>query len=175
MEVKIKKVYPPKKRKKTPGWGWGQKEGGYTMKRKGYYRRKDLLYKELDFSERNVSQYWKGVKDWFWEDLRENNRWLLKKMIEEVLESRVRIKIGVGRYERGKERKGYRNGYYRRNLETGVGYIEGIKVPRAREGGISNEVFRRYQRRKKEVEEVVKEVFWRLSRILCLAHLLSES
>jgi len=27
MEVKIKKVYPPKKRKKTPGWAWGQKEG----------------------------------------------------------------------------------------------------------------------------------------------------
>jgi len=101
------------------------------------------------------------LQDWFWEDLRENNRWLLKKMIEEVLESRVRIKIGVGRYERGKERKGYRNGYYRRNLETGVGYIEGIKVPRTREGGISNEVFRRYQRRKKEVEEVVKEVFLR--------------
>ena len=161
MEVKIKKVYPPKKRKKTPGWVWGQKEGGYTMKRKGYYRKKELLYKELDFSEENISEYWKEVKDWFWEDLRENNRWLLKKMIEEVLESRVRIKIGVGRYERGKERKGYRNGYYRRNLETGVGYIEGIKVPRTREGGISNEVFRRYQRRKKEVEEVVKEVFLR--------------
>ena len=85
MEVKIKKVYPPKKRKKTPGWAWGQKKGGYTMKRKGYCGKKDLLYKELDFSERNVSQYWKEVKDWFWEDLKENNRWLLKKMIEEVV------------------------------------------------------------------------------------------
>jgi len=33
-------VYPPKKRKKTPRWAWGQKKGGYTIKRKGYYRKK---------------------------------------------------------------------------------------------------------------------------------------
>ena len=40
------------------------------MKKRRYpYRKKDLLYKELDFPEENRAEYWREGKDWFWEDL----------------------------------------------------------------------------------------------------------
>ena len=43
-----------------------------------------LSFQRTGLLRRDISEYWKEVKDWFWEDLRENNRWLLKKMIEGV-------------------------------------------------------------------------------------------
>lgn len=131
------------------------------MKERTYYRKKDLLYKELNFSEENIAEYWGEVKDSFWEKMVDSSRYLLKKTIEGVLEEGVEIKIKARWHERTEEREGYRNGYYRRNLQTGLGYIEKIRVPRVREGGINNLVFKRYQRKKEEVEEIVREIFLR--------------
>jgi len=48
-------------------------------------------------------------------------------------------------YERSEDRRGYRNGYYERELITGSGSLK-LKVPRTRDGEFSTTVFEKYQR-----------------------------
>lgn len=48
-------------------------------------------------------------------------------------------------HERTEERRGHRNGYYERELLTGVGSIK-LKVPRTRDGEFSTTVFEKYKR-----------------------------
>lgn len=48
-------------------------------------------------------------------------------------------------HERKEDRKGYRNGYYTRELITGVGGIK-LRIPRTRDGEFSTSVFKKYER-----------------------------
>ncbi|MBS4190222.1 IS256 family transposase [Bacillus sp. FJAT-49705] len=48
-------------------------------------------------------------------------------------------------HERTDERRGYRNGYYERELITGTGSLK-LKVPRTRDGEFSTTVFEKYKR-----------------------------
>ncbi|MEK5520567.1 IS256 family transposase [Heyndrickxia sp. FSL W8-0423] len=48
-------------------------------------------------------------------------------------------------HERTDERKGYRNGYYERELITGVGSLK-LKVPRSRDSEFSTTIFEKYKR-----------------------------
>jgi putative transposase len=48
-------------------------------------------------------------------------------------------------HERTEERRGYRNGYYDRELITGVGSLT-LKVPRTRDGEFSTTIFEKYKR-----------------------------
>jgi len=53
--------------------------------------------------------------------------------------------INAFSHERTEDRRGYRNGYYERELVTGVGSIK-LKVPRTRDGEFSTTVFQKYKR-----------------------------
>jgi hypothetical protein len=57
------------------------------------------------------------------------------------------------------ERKGYRNGSYTRDLVTSTGRIEGLLVPRDREGQFHTQMFERYGRYEPEVAEALTEMF----------------
>jgi len=48
-------------------------------------------------------------------------------------------------YEKTEDRRGYRNGYYSRELMTGVGGLT-LRVPRTRDGEFSTTVFNKYER-----------------------------
>ncbi|NIU10527.1 MAG: IS256 family transposase, partial [Phycisphaerae bacterium] len=48
--------------------------------------------------------------------------------------------------------------YYRRNLVTGMGQVEGLPVPRTR-NGFKTQVFEQYQRRQAELDEAICEMF----------------
>src|SRR5512140_798084 len=69
-----------------------------------------------------------------------------------VLEEEVTVLIGAGPYERTLTRQDQRNGQYPRNLDTSVGRIEQLPVPRTRKG-YQTQVFERYQRRRAEVDQ----------------------
>jgi transposase-like protein len=58
-------------------------------------------------------------------------------------------------------RMDYRNGYYHRNLDTTLGPVEHIAVPRSRQGLFRLSVFQRYQRRQEAVNTAVCNVFLR--------------
>jgi putative transposase len=70
---------------------------------------------------------------------------LLTESLQSILQTEFDRFIGAGPYERNKERKGYRNGSYRRVIKTRVGNIE-LEVCRDRDGIFQTELFHRYGR-----------------------------
>jgi putative transposase len=75
-----------------------------------------------------------------------------------VLEEEVAAVIGAKPYERSEERRDHRNGHYTRNLETTVGQIADLPVPRTR-GGYQTHLFERYHRRRDELDGAIAEMF----------------
>lgn len=66
--------------------------------------------------------------------LRELARGGIRVVLEEVMREELDALIGVGWGECNPKRKGYRNGFYSRDLVTSSGRLEDIKVHRDREG-----------------------------------------
>jgi hypothetical protein len=63
-------------------------------------------------------------------DLRE----LPREIVRELMESEISEQLGASPYERSKERRGYRAGYYERSMRTRLGKIE-LRVPPEDGGG----------------------------------------
>lgn len=85
--------------------------------------------------------------------------------IETVLDEEVAEALGVGRHERGAQRRGYRHGTIERRVTTSAG-IQAIQVPRARvqtddetTTEFKSKVLPRYQRRTKEVDEAILGIY----------------
>ncbi len=81
--------------------------------------------------------------------------------IELVLEEELTEALGTGRYERGRTRRGYRNGHQTRRVTTAVG-TQTLEVPRGRivdpDGSSSefrSQALPRYARRAREVDEAI--------------------
>ena len=67
--------------------------------------------------------------------------------------------IGAAWGERSPKRKGYRNGTYTRDLATATGRLEGLNVPRDREGQFHTQVFDRYSRFEPHIAEGLTQMF----------------
>jgi putative transposase len=92
-------------------------------------------------------------------DVEDRVREGVKTILEEILEEEMTEHIGAGHREITSERKGERNGHYRRNLVTSAGKIERLEVPRDREGEFVTEVFERYKRLTGSMEEAILEMY----------------
>lgn len=75
-----------------------------------------------------------------------------------ILEAEVTALIGALPYERSVSRTDQRNGHYARDLDTTVGLIEDLAVPRTR-GGFQTQLFERYARRRPEVDSAISNMF----------------
>ena len=115
--------------------------------------------REMDFSEKNLFRRWLGVKS-MWEGIEGEVKQLVKTTLEQVMEAQLTAQVGCRRYERSIGRSGYRNGCYARGLLTTYGWIEGLKVPRLREGGFDSLVFEKYHRRQRALDQVLLEAFF---------------
>jgi putative transposase len=91
--------------------------------------------------------------------LRELARRAIRVVLEGVMCEELDALIGVGWGERSPKRKGYRNGSYARDLVTATGRIEGINVPRDREGQFHTQVFDRYSRYEPHIAEGLMQMF----------------
>ena len=80
-------------------------------------------------------------------------------LIEQVMREELEQCIGASWGECTPNRRGYRNGYYTRDLLTSTGRIEDLKVPRDREGEFHTQVFERYNRYEPEVAEALTQMF----------------
>ena len=67
--------------------------------------------------------------------------------------------LGAQWGESSPERKGYRNGFYTRDLATASGPIKDLQVPRDREGEFHTQLFDRYSRYEQQVAEGLTEMF----------------
>lgn len=66
-------------------------------------------------------------------------------LLNSIMEKERDEYINALSYERSEDRRGYRNGYYERELITGTGTLK-LKVPRTRDGEFSTSIFEKYQR-----------------------------
>lgn len=116
-----------------------------------------------------LNHRWGRVKDFmkeidpkdFWIDVNVYLRKLTKNLIEDTLDEEMIQYQQREKYQRTKERVDYRNGYYQRDLDTTLGPIENIDVPRSRHGLFKTTVFERYQRRQQTVNTVICNAFLR--------------
>ena len=70
---------------------------------------------------------------------------LLKEALNQILEHQRTEQIEAAPYERTESRRGLRNGYKPRRLNTRVGTLN-LRIPQVRDGVFSTELFKRYQR-----------------------------
>ena len=78
----------------------------------------------------------------FQQYLRDLARGAMRVVLEGVMREELDALIGVGWGESSPDRKGYRNGYYTRDLVTTTGRVEDLQVPRDREGHFHTQVAR---------------------------------
>lgn len=69
----------------------------------------------------------------------------LSLLLNSLMEKERDEYINALSHERTEERRGYRNGYYERELITGTGSLK-LRVPRTRDGEFSTTVFEKYKR-----------------------------
>jgi transposase-like protein len=77
-----------------------------------------------------------------------------------VLAEEVAAFVGALPYEHTASRRDYRNGSYTRQLDTTVGPIPDLPVPRTRQG-FKTQLFARYARRRAELDNAISEMFIR--------------
>lgn len=75
-----------------------------------------------------------------------------------ILDAEITALVGALPYERSVSRTDQRNGHYTRDLDTTVGHIEELAVPRTR-GGYRTQLFERYARRRPEIDTAIAEMF----------------
>src|SRR5436190_14891727 len=95
----------------------------------------------------------------FQQYLRELARGAIRVVLEGVMREELDALIGVGWGESSPKRKGYRNGFYTRDLGTTSGRIEELQVPRDREGQFHTQVFERYRRYEPQVAQGLTDMF----------------
>ena len=114
-------------------------------------------------TELTVSELWKEIKvseEELWGDLKIEAQVFLKRILEGAMEDEVMEHLGISRkYERSEERGNQRNGYYQRDLETELGLVRELRVPRTRDGGYRPRAFQRYKRRQEAVNGSIREIF----------------
>lgn len=115
-----------------------------------------------DLLSLRVADLWREVKtteEDIWGDLKLETKMYLKRLIETCLvEEQDRI-LKAPRHARYKARVDYRNGYYSRSLETTLGTIEDLKIPRNRLVSLETEIFKKYKRKHVDLAQLIKDCF----------------
>jgi len=87
---------------------------------------------------------------------------LVRTSIEETLNSLLDKEadelLNASKYERSKDRQGYRSGHYKRNLTTTSGDVT-VKVPKLKGIPFETAIIERYRRRECSVEEALIEMY----------------
>lgn len=97
------------------------------------------------------------------EDFRQHLRHLavsaVQVLLEQIMLEELEQCLGASWGECTPSRRGYRNGFYTRDLITSTGRIEDLKVPRDRAGEFHPQVFEHYNRYEPQVAEALTEMF----------------
>jgi len=83
---------------------------------------------------------------------------MVKNLVKEKMENVMELERQAFLEEQGDDdNKG--NGFYQRDLETQFGKVNGLEVPRDREGNFSPALFNPYQRRTGQLESMVIKMY----------------
>lgn len=95
----------------------------------------------------------------FWTWTNQMVQRLVVDLAQQVLQLEMQAHLAAGWNERSSQRRGYRNGYYRRGLTTPYGPVR-LKIPRCRGSGLDcSVIFDRYQRRIADVARILRHAY----------------
>src|ERR1051326_8070899 len=83
----------------------------------------------------------------------------VRPVIETVMREELEVFIGAAWGECNPKRKGYRNGFYKRDLVTSAGRIEDVRIPRDRAGQLHTQTFERYKRYEPHIAKGLTQMF----------------
>jgi putative transposase len=118
------------------------------------------MYQVKDLTELKVADLWREVKseeEW-WGDINKRILGMVRTILESSLESELLEQLQASPYQRTEVRKGYRNGYYERDLYSQYGVIKALRIPRARDGFVT-QIVPHYQRNLVRVNQMVRNIF----------------
>jgi len=118
------------------------------------------MYQVKDLTELKLADLWKEVKteeEW-WGDINERILGMVRTILESSLESELLEQLQASPYQRTEVRRGYRNGYYERDLYSQYGAIKSLRIPRSR-AGFSSQIIPHYQRNLVRVNQMVRNMF----------------
>jgi putative transposase len=95
----------------------------------------------------------------FHQYLRAEIRQATRAVMEEIMREELSQFLAAEWGESTPQRKGYRNGFYSRDLMTSTGPIEGLTVPRDRAGEFHTHLFERYCRYEPQIAEGLTQMF----------------
>jgi putative transposase len=112
-------------------------------------------------TDRSVAERWQEVKsaEQWWGDLHVTMRNTMKTILEASLESELLEQIQAAAYQRNPDRVDYRNGYRSRSLQTRLGVIANLRVPRSRDGTYQSQILPRFGRREATVTDLICDAF----------------
>lgn len=114
---------------------------------------------KFGLAEQKISKVWKTVKNDFFDSIQDNMLFVLKQLMEAALEEeRARFLNAEWHERKPGERKGYRNGFTKRNYLTEIGMIKNIRFPRARQTYESN-ILPRYVRMQEEILDKIAQIY----------------
>ena len=105
----------------------------------------------------SLSDNWTRMQEALWQEGREQGRRLLTRWCHLVMQAERDLFLGCGHHERSAVRRGWRNGYEGRQLETPFGVLR-LRVPRVRgtERPFRTRLWNAYARRNRQVEAAVE-------------------
>ena len=95
----------------------------------------------------------------FHQYLRAEIRQATRTVMEAIMREELSHFLGAEWGECTAERKGYRNGFYTRDLMTSTGPLEELKIPRDRAGQFHTQTFERYCRYEPQIAEGLTQMF----------------
>ena len=120
------------------------------------------MHNALNFEGHLTTRWFESKRQFrslFWEDLQMKSRNTTKFTIEQMIQAEFNFMIGAEPYQRISGRKTKRNGSYTRSLETVVGRIDEIRIPRARNLDIRFSLFDRWQQVEDGVIEAMLQAY----------------
>src|SRR6266542_852205 len=104
-----------------------------------------------------------NIQEAIWSGITGSAKAVLHRLVDMALADEATDRVGAAWHERTAERRAHRNGSYTRDLQTTMGQIEDLRVPRVRmpdgssPGGWAT--FDRYERRTYELDRLIGQLF----------------
>lgn len=96
----------------------------------------------------------KTAEQW-WDDTYDTMCDVLKKYLEDALECEMLEQLQVEQYQRDPDRVDFRNGYRYRSLQTRLGVIQNLRVPRSRDGSYQSQILPSHERRDGTMDDLL--------------------
>jgi putative transposase len=88
----------------------------------------------------------------------EIGRWMLERLLNELLDDEMRAHCRAALYERSPQRRDRRNGFYERTLRAKAGVLR-LKVPRPRAGRFRSKLVPRFRQVAPELDEGIRQMY----------------